>query len=194
MTFAPRVQEIVNRFSAQFPDLRTSKNDDDRRALTQKIAEQVAFELGPRWGQKRADPGRPISKDTLAFKGDDQLHGWDLFNGSTREANQFPDEINPAEMREQVFVPVTPTNHFSVETPPIVELPPTPPAPQTCQFKPCDCQVDLVNIYKELELLKVEVAAANTARAIALAKLAQLTIPTKAEGRLFGTRIVLDLK
>lgn len=196
MKFAPRVQEIINIFSARYDYLRKSTNDDDRRSLTQKIAEQVAYELGPRWGQKRADPGRPLSKDTLAFNGDDQLHGWDLFNGTTREANQFPDEINPVEMKEQVFVLVTPTNHLGAPSAPSAPpAPPVPqaPAPQTCQFTPCDCGPDLVAIFAELERLKAEVASQTGALAALIAKPTP-PIPTRAEGRLFGARIVLDLK
>lgn len=194
MKFAPRVQEIINLFSARYDYLRKSTNDDDRRSLTQKIAEQVAYELGPRWGQKRADPGRPLSKDTLAFNGDDQLHGWDLFNGTTREANQFPDEINPVEMKEQVFVPVTPTNHLQAPPAPSAPSVPAPqvPVPQPCQFKPCDCGPDLVAILAELERLKAQVESQTGALAVLIAKPTP-PMPTKAVGRLFGASIKLDL-
>lgn len=195
MTFAPRVQEIVNSFSARYDYLRTSLNDDDRRSLTQKIAEQVAYELGPRWGQKRADPGRPISKDTLAFNGDDQLHGWDLFNGSTRAANQFPEEVPPHEMKEQVFVPVIPTNHLGApQAPPAPEPQPAPqPAACQCQFVPCDSEPLRLELAQTKAAVNILIAQVGQLQDVVKA-VAQRTYPTKAEGRLFGARLVLDLK
>lgn len=110
-------------------------DDDARRALTRLIAEQVAFELGPQWGTKRADPGRPPSKDAVAYQlvavrdgqvvGTTGLLAWDWQNGTTRE-------VNPAgEMQDitgQVFIPVAPTNHLGESgAPPEVPPPVTPP-------------------------------------------------------------------
>jgi hypothetical protein len=115
MTYPARVQEILNSLYAQNTTL-AKGTDDDRRAFTMLVAQQVCYELGPQWGTKKASETRPLSKDTLAFNGPDQLHGWDLINGTTREPNTFPEEINPNEMREQVFVPVPPVNHLKSGT------------------------------------------------------------------------------
>ena len=64
-TWPPRVQEIVDQLAA---GVAHSAPDEERRAVTQRIAEQARFELGPNWGTKRADPGRPLSTDVIAMR------------------------------------------------------------------------------------------------------------------------------
>ena len=178
MKYSPRVQEIINTLVAQHPELAKSQNDDDRRALNLLIAEQVAFEGGPQWGTKRADPGRPLAKDSIARQDGTTLWGFDLINGATREPNQFPEA---EDITGQVFVPVTPTQHLE---PFVAHMPPEPqpqPAPQpSCQFTPCDCKADLAQVRAQLTSVQQALAAI-------LAK----PLPTSAVGSFFGKQIVL---
>ena len=97
-------------------------SDDDRRRLTKMMAEQMCFALGPRWGTKRADPGRPPSKDSLAFNSmDGQLWNFDWQNGSTREPNEASEM---EDITGQVFMAVAPVDHLTLTSPG-----PSPPAP-----------------------------------------------------------------
>lgn len=106
-TWPPRVQEIVDQLAA---GVSHSAPDDERREVTRKIAEQVRFELGPNWGWKRADPGRPLSTDVFAMRS--PFIGWDWSVPSG--IAQFPEAIDLA---GQVFVEVEPRNHLGM-TPP----------------------------------------------------------------------------
>ena len=87
--------------------------DDDRRALMKLINEQNRFDLGPSWGWKSADPGRPPGKDAIAHA----EHGnagdvWvaDVFSGSTREPS-IPDEMELTNPRQN-FIAVEPIQHI----------------------------------------------------------------------------------
>lgn len=99
-----------------------SGSDDDRRALTRKMAEQLAT-LDPRWGTKSADPGRPPSKDAVAYPVGDRLFAWDTINGSTRQVSVTAGQEGE-DITGQTFIPVTPTNHLGTapvpQTPPVV--------------------------------------------------------------------------
>ena len=87
-------------------------DDDQRRQLARMIAEQARYELGPSWGHKRADPGRPPSKDAIAQQQPDgKLFAWDLFNGATREPNADPESID---ITGQTFIVVPPVNHLGI--------------------------------------------------------------------------------
>lgn len=103
------VKPAIRLLAERFADLRTG-NDDARRAFALKVAEQVAFNLGPSYGTKRADPGRPPSKDALAKQADGRLFSWDIVNGDTRELQLD----GPAEdITGQVFIPVQPFDHLA---------------------------------------------------------------------------------
>ena len=130
MIWPTRVQAIVNALAELLPELvfqmvdgeRVSAPDESRRQLTGMVAAQCAFEQvgGFRWGTKRADPGRPLSADTIAI--DTPFVGWD-FQLPAGQIAQWPESID---LTGQVFVPVEPVNHLSV--PPFLPVPePTPP-------------------------------------------------------------------
>lgn len=88
-------------------------DDDQRRALILKIAQQLAFELGPQWGTKDAGGGRPPSKDEIAYYDGSTLYGADCFNGSTRKP-AVPDVLT--ELPGQHFISVTPVNYLVLAT------------------------------------------------------------------------------
>lgn len=187
MKYPPRVQEIINGVFHLYEDL-AHGTDDQRRELTGYIAQQLAFELGPAWGTKRADPGRPLAKDAIAFMGQDQLHIWDWQNGSTRQPNQFPDEVPLDESKAQVFVPVPPKQIWSDGA----TKPPAPAQP-VCNFQPLDLstlEAKLDTLIACVEALDKSVAAATQAMS---EDFAALKIPTRAEGSFFGAKVVLKL-
>ena len=104
MQWPPRVQEIVD---ALAQGVAHSAPDDVRRATTEKIAQQCRFELGPNWGWKRADPGRPLSTDVFCTR--EPFVGWDWSIPSGIAT--FPESID---LTGQVFVEVEPVNHLGI--------------------------------------------------------------------------------
>ena len=112
MQLPDRVKEIITILASRFPDLRKG-DDDQRRALTLKFAQQIRFELGESWGTKRAGKGRPPSKDAVARIFEEKLFGADVINGTTREP-QLPDM---EELPGQLFIAVDPINHLDDKRP-----------------------------------------------------------------------------
>jgi hypothetical protein len=129
MNLTARQLQIVKTLYARNRSL-ADGTDDQRRQLVMLIAQQIAFEFGLSWGTKRADPGRPLSKDAIAYSvvysGTGTLLAWDLFNGATRVPFDNPSSID---ITGQMFVPVQPVNHLGDVTVPDVPpvVPPTPP-------------------------------------------------------------------
>jgi hypothetical protein len=110
------------------------------------IAQQIAFEFGLSWGTKRADPGRPLSKDAIALKQfDGTILAWDLFNGTTRVPFDNPSSID---ISGQTFVPVQPVNHLSDVTVP--DVPPVTPPVQP------DSNIQLLLAAMEVLVTRVE--------------------------------------
>lgn len=141
MQWPQRVQEIVNELARRNIDL-VRGDDEARRALTRKIAEQCRFELGENWGTKRADDGRPLSADVVCtafpFVGwDTQIGGIDPVASDEevlrRHIAQMPDSIDLVGQR---FVPVEPVNHLAVAEPAPTpgEPPPTEPCDDVAAF------------------------------------------------------------
>jgi hypothetical protein len=129
MTYPTRVQEIVDALASRHPDL-VHGDDEQRRQLTGLIAEQVRFELGPNWGRKRADPGRPISVDVICTQV--PFVGWDIQIAGGVIAH-FPDAID---LTGQVFVPVEPVDHLGVGQPQPNPEPQPVPVPQPIDLQP----------------------------------------------------------
>lgn len=119
MTWPIRVQEIVDAL-ATGPDAAYTAEDEKRRAITRKIAEQCRFEFGTNWGTKRAAAGRPPSTDVICTF--NPFVGWDWSVPSG--IAQFPESID---LMGQVFVPVEAINHLSgYGTSPEESSPPSP--------------------------------------------------------------------
>lgn len=114
------VQLIVNTLYTRHREL-AHGDDDQRRQLTQKIAEQVRFSKGSDWGWKKASG--PPSKDAIAKKEGGFLHGFDLFAGDTRKPHDRPMSID---ITAQTFIEVQPVNHLDQV---VVTPPPSPPPP-----------------------------------------------------------------
>lgn len=139
--FPPRAQQIVETLYQQHLE-QANGDDDERRALTRTIIEQIVFELGSAWGGKSADPTRPFSKDSIAHIGSGGvLWGCDWQNGATRQPFR---PVVCQDITGQNFIPVAGRNHLgSVPAPPTGEPIPLPPLPS----------VDLTPILNRLDVL-----------------------------------------
>jgi hypothetical protein len=104
-------------------------DDNQRRALTKMVAEQVFCELRGGWGWKSASPTRPPSKDAIALKDVTGFHGWDLFNGSTRKPIKggLYHDLNHG--TPQHFIAVSAVDHLGTGCTGPGTPPPPPPDP-----------------------------------------------------------------
>lgn len=147
MTLPTVVAVVAGQLAARYPDLALG-NDDQRRLLTRRIAEQVAYALGPAWGTKRADPGRPPSKDAIAYLDPDtqRLYSWDWQNGTTRAVNPHRtpsgDAVEMEDITGQVFIPVSATDYLQSAG----EGPGTPVEPHPAQPAPPDLEAALARL------------------------------------------------
>lgn len=87
MKLPDEVKSIRDRYVAKFPvpqGAPSEEFEESARWWTIGLVEQVAFELpGHGWGVKRADPNRPISKDTISQDlGGGRIRIWDLMTGT----------------------------------------------------------------------------------------------------------------
>lgn len=131
MQLPDSVKAIRARYVAQYPVPQGEPGEafeERARQWSIRFAEQVAFEQGPLWGMKRADPNRPISKDTITFYADETLRIWDLLTGTGTGKPRLVDNPESEDITGQVFVAVTPTNHLGVAQPPVVQPPALPPS------------------------------------------------------------------
>jgi hypothetical protein len=111
MVLPDRVFVIVSALHAQHAAL-ASGDDDARRSLQKMIVETVVKRHpGEGWGWKRADPGRPMSKDAIANNVITPGHivAWDCFDGATRAPVQRDSML----IDGQVFVEVSGFDHLN---------------------------------------------------------------------------------
>lgn len=128
MNLPARAAAIIQQLWLLNVDL-SNGDDDQRRALSKKIGEQVAFELGPQWGLKARWEGAPQSKDALAYnptatRGMAVIDVWDWQNGATRQVQVSAGSPPTYPAITAWFTVVTPVNHLGTPTP---DLPPPPP-------------------------------------------------------------------
>jgi hypothetical protein len=153
----PRVKEIIRLMYERHRDL-AHGDDDARRTLTRMIAEQIAYEFGPRWGTKAQSPSHPPSKDAIAFQTPDgQLFAWDWQNGATREP--FDEPVRHT-ITGQHFIAVTPKNHLGAP-------PPTPTPPADLQALVAAVQAlseEVRRVRETLDALQAQAAKVDTLR------------------------------
>jgi hypothetical protein len=140
MKLPDQVKDIIGRFVAKFPLWSMTEGpgaEEQARQWSIHLAEQIAFEVpGQGWGKKRADPGRPISKDAIAQLGEHvdppqpgKLFAYDILTGAGTGKPGLVSDPDSIDITGQTFVSVTPTNHLGV----VVEPKPKPPAPVPIQ-------------------------------------------------------------
>lgn len=101
----PNHYDVVQKMFAAFPDLLTGVNDENRREWTRRVAETLKAKCPAEpWGAKRADPGRPLSKDVIALDRN-PLVGVELLIGAGT-ASPLPEWVE-IDLTGQTFVPVT---------------------------------------------------------------------------------------
>lgn len=126
MILPDRVFAIVSAVHAKNAAL-SSGDDDQRRSLQKMVIETVVKRCpGEGWGWKRADPGRPLSKDSIANNLIEPGHvlAWDCFDGTTR----LPVQRDSIQIDDQVFVDVVGFDHLNgVVLPKIKPQPPSSP-------------------------------------------------------------------
>jgi hypothetical protein len=113
-------------------------NDDQRRQLNRKIAEQYRFEFGDRWGTKSTTINHPQSKDALAYLLDNGLINiWDWQNGTSRQPQITAGQGPHYENMDQYFIEVPPVNHLNSNPNPnpTPEPEPEPEPPSTIEDK-----------------------------------------------------------
>lgn len=134
------IKSLRDAFVARFPVPQGEPgeaHEENVRQWSIRFAEQVAFQRpGMGWGMKRADPNRPISKDTLARSMDGKLFIWDMLLGTGTGAPRINPDPEAEEVTGQVFVPVAQVNHLGVPA-----APPATPTPLPTDQVPVDPRV-----------------------------------------------------
>jgi hypothetical protein len=132
------VKQIRDRFVQAFPVPQKQSGESSivweerARQWTLKLIRQVAFSTGDaRWGSKRAGPGRPLSKDAMAFNGP-PLVCYDMLVGTGTGTPKLATNPSPIAIPGQIFEPVLPANALAPPVPPAppVPEPPITPAPE----------------------------------------------------------------
>lgn len=114
-TMDPNALALWHQWFAKFNN--PGNTDESAREYSIRFAQQLRFSLGPNWGTKRADSGRPISKDTVTFRNGDTLTSYDLMLGVGTGNPKFNDNPPAINTTGQTFVEVQPINHLAVVVP-----------------------------------------------------------------------------
>lgn len=135
MNLPPDVLLTRARYVAVYPlwTMEPGEEADARaRAWTMGLAEQMCFTHGPSYGTKRADPGRPISKDAIAYvpgllpwEPGHMLWAFDMLSGAGTGHPQLVPNPEAIDITGQVFVPAAPIDHLTNGTDPHPVPPPT---------------------------------------------------------------------
>lgn len=151
MQLPESIQSLLTRYVAQYP-IPTGEpgeaHEEHVRQWSIRFAEQVAYSEGKEWGMKRADPNRPISKDTLSRYAGGKLLIWDLLIGTGTGNPRLNPNPESDDVTGQVFEPVMPRNHLDAITPSSTPLPPLPPAdlgPVMAKLADLDARLDQQN-------------------------------------------------
>lgn len=103
MQLPDNVKTIIGQMAAKYP---LPIGEDAIREWTIKVDEQVAYSVPNQgWGTKRADPGRPVSKDTISQKVSGKLYAWDLVSGAgTSNPTLVYNSATAMDITGQVFI------------------------------------------------------------------------------------------
>ncbi len=142
-----------DRYVAAFPiwNVPESQADDTARTWTLGLIAQIVWEHPNQgYGSKRADPGRPISKDSVAQHVGGVLWNWDMLTGTGTGHPTLVPNPDGADITGQIFEHVDGRDvigHAPAPTPPQ----PTPPAsvPPYNEGYAVDFGVGCNNVYKE---------------------------------------------
>lgn len=168
--FPAKAMEAVNALYAGV----NPQDDDARKVAIKRTCEQLAADLGPRWGgKKRAGlPDDYRSPDSLAFSEEDgSVSVWDIQASSGAilvHAGKAPDypRLPPS---EAAFMPCEPRNHMgapgpgtsppSPGTPPVVVLPPSLPPLDLSHLA---TKEDIAGLKQDIAAVKEDTAAVRS--------------------------------
>ncbi len=184
-------QGLIAQFAERFPlpstdpQIPLDQREQACRDWTHRFAQQFRFAYGATWGHKRADPGRPLSSDVIAFWDGRQCLGYDVIvnagvPGQTLNAN--PD---PIDLTGQTFVVVEPVDHLGGTPGPSPDPVPT-PQPAAWQFQP----TDMGPFVTAIEALTARMALLEAAVDDQVPD-PPVTFP-RYTGRVFGLRVTLS--
>ncbi len=133
------VRALLVRFMERYPLPRcegcpVAARENAVRQWMFMFVEQVCFTLpGRGWGTKRADPGRPISADTITQRtvilGGESLLSWDLVVSAGDPEQRLNLDAESIVTTGQTFVEVIGVDHLGAPTPPPPPPPPVDPTP-----------------------------------------------------------------
>lgn len=116
------VKAIRARYVVRYPvpqGVPGDAHEENCRQWSIRFAEQVRHDTDDStWGAKRADAGRPISKDTLARNLAPKLYSWDLLSGTGTGSPTLNESPAAEDITGQVFVHVEPVDHLGDPPPP----------------------------------------------------------------------------
>jgi hypothetical protein len=206
MKLDPRVRALLIQFAAKFPVPQTpgggEAHEERARQWSIRFCEQVAFSLPDEdYGTKRADSGRPISKDTISQQRDGEMVTWDLLVGTGTGEPSLNLDPHGEVTTGQVFVPVDAVNHLGVTVP---EQPPEQPPTQP-PAAGCNCAAEVAKVRQDITeltdmLLMLPANLAGLVEQIIEEKLSELPAPEPStsfpayEGRIFGQKVRLEPK
>jgi hypothetical protein len=197
MKLDPRVRALLIAFAEKFPVPRTigggEAHEERARQWSITFCEQVAHSLpGEGYGTKRADGGRPISKDTISQQRDGEMVTWDLLVGTGTGEPSLNLDPHGEVTTGQVFVPVAAINHLGASVP---EPTPTPNPTPTPPAAGCNCAEQLEALTEHLMMLPANLA--SLVEQIIEEKLSELPAPEPLtsfphyQGKFFGAPISL---
>ena len=191
MTFPVDAFDVMRQLYAKFPVL-VQGDEDQRRVLIRICAEQIAYVLGARWGnKKRAGLGDAFrSKDSIAYLEDDGTCSvWDTQHGVTRalivRAGSEPNYPH-LPVSDATFMTVQPTDHLGLDQP-VPDPGPSVPNPGTP-----DIGARLTAIDRELQLIRLSLAKLHEKPAPVMP--APVIVFPEYTGKLFGYTITLRPK
>jgi hypothetical protein len=197
MKLDPRVRALLIQFAAKFPVPQTpgggEAHEERARQWSIRFCEQVDFSLpGEGYGTKRADSGRPFSKDTISQQRDGEMVTWDLLVGTGTGEPSLNLDPHGEVTTGQVFVPVAAINHLGASVP---EPTPTPNPTPTPPAAGCNCAEQLEALTEHLMMLPANLA--SLVEQIIEEKLSELPAPEPLtsfphyQGKFFGAPISL---
>lgn len=131
MNFPENAKPIVDQFVQKFPVPTGGDVNDQCRRWCLMLAEQVKFSTAdPNWGVKRADGGRPQSKDSITYNAGSAIWNFDMLTGVGTGSPTLVRWPEGVDITGQTFMPVNAINHLADQGTPSEPPPPSqqPPA------------------------------------------------------------------
>lgn len=172
MTLSAEVRALILRFAERVPVPRGVPGEtfeEQARQWSTRLAEQLLFSRPAEgWGKKRADPGRPVSKDAIARSIDGRLWSWDILIGTGTGAPTLNLGAESEDITGQVFVPVSPVDYLDGHPVPAPAPLPAPPPPPP-RDKPPDVRLfaatlaELASLRASVDAMRLEIEALKAA-------------------------------